>query len=520
MKKLILFLLLSVNCFSQLPYPIQSWANGTPASTCVFQSNVTAGSTIMAISTWQTSTNTPTVSDTRSTSFSQAYIDTSQTVRGAIYVGTAPTSGADTVTFTVSGSSGQNVACVEWNMGSISTTVDVGNVTAFVTSNHVAATNLATNVNGDLLVSFSTNTGGNGWGDETLGDKYLSTCPACGFASGYRITGVAGNYTTTYGLPSGGNQTGSIFQVAFKSSAITIVSPATIPDAIQGNTYSYTMQAVGGAGAYTWSISSGALPLSLSINSSTGAITGTATNSASGAFTVQVTDGSATTTQSTTLHVGTGAATATHVKNSNTSGVFTGGVTAGDLIIVSSAQLSTGLMGILKCTDSIGTVYKLSMNFYGIRAAEQFQVSEGVAPSTAANTVSCAGAGGSTIIATEYSGVQYFDDTQIYTVGTSGTTLTTSSLTTTAVNALLFSTWTTRSNVTSTSYGTCTSTFDHLTSESFGCYQIATTVTGYTESLTVNADATDWGSTFNSFRPASTGTAPLPPSNSGSSQVY
>jgi hypothetical protein len=59
-----------------------------------------------------------------------------------------------------------------------------------------------------------------------------------------------------------------------------------------GSTYSQTLQASGGTTPYIWSIVSGALPSGLSLNGSTGAISGTPTTAGTSNFTVQVRDSS------------------------------------------------------------------------------------------------------------------------------------------------------------------------------------------------------------------------------------
>ncbi len=50
------------------------------------------------------------------------------------------------------------------------------------------------------------------------------------------------------------------------------------------------LAATGGTAPYTWALSSGTLPAGLTLNASTGAITGTPTAASTTSFTVQVTD--------------------------------------------------------------------------------------------------------------------------------------------------------------------------------------------------------------------------------------
>src|SRR5207248_2932406 len=58
----------------------------------------------------------------------------------------------------------------------------------------------------------------------------------------------------------------------------------------QGAAYTSTLQATGGAGTRTWSISQGTLPAGLSLNTATGDISGNPTSVGNSAFTVQVQD--------------------------------------------------------------------------------------------------------------------------------------------------------------------------------------------------------------------------------------
>lgn len=60
-----------------------------------------------------------------------------------------------------------------------------------------------------------------------------------------------------------------------------------------GVAYSQTLVASGGTSPYTWALVSGSLPGGLSLNSSSGAITGTPTTTGTFNFTVEVTDSAA-----------------------------------------------------------------------------------------------------------------------------------------------------------------------------------------------------------------------------------
>jgi hypothetical protein len=69
------------------------------------------------------------------------------------------------------------------------------------------------------------------------------------------------------------------------------ITTTSLPAAVQGAPYSQTLAASGGKLAYTWSVSSGGLPSGLTLNSSTGVISGNLPSTAGPVnFTVQVTD--------------------------------------------------------------------------------------------------------------------------------------------------------------------------------------------------------------------------------------
>jgi hypothetical protein len=72
--------------------------------------------------------------------------------------------------------------------------------------------------------------------------------------------------------------------------ATVTLSPSSLPNAIINLAYSQTVTASGGTAPYTYTVSAGSLPVGLSLNSSTGAITGTPTATGTSSFTIKATD--------------------------------------------------------------------------------------------------------------------------------------------------------------------------------------------------------------------------------------
>jgi len=71
---------------------------------------------------------------------------------------------------------------------------------------------------------------------------------------------------------------------------IITVNPATLPNGTVGTGYNQIVSASGGTPPYAFAVSSGALPTGLTLNSSTGAITGTPTAAGTFTFTITATD--------------------------------------------------------------------------------------------------------------------------------------------------------------------------------------------------------------------------------------
>ena len=142
-----------------------------------------------------------------------------------------------------------------------------------------AGTTVAAYVNGVAAASTITDASGRyGWNP-------LFYVPGSSGTATFYVNGVLAPQTATYA-------SGVITQLNLYTttpSGLTITT-TSLPSGTIGIAYSQTLQAVGGTTPYTWSLSSGTLPAGLSLNASTGAITGTPTTAGTSNFTVMVTD--------------------------------------------------------------------------------------------------------------------------------------------------------------------------------------------------------------------------------------
>ena len=71
---------------------------------------------------------------------------------------------------------------------------------------------------------------------------------------------------------------------------VTFANPATLPNAIAGTPYSFTLEATGGRAPYSWRVSNGTLPEGLALVGASGVISGTAAATGTFNFTIEVTD--------------------------------------------------------------------------------------------------------------------------------------------------------------------------------------------------------------------------------------
>lgn len=117
----------------------------------------------------------------------------------------------------------------------------------------------------------------------------LSLSSSTGAITGTPTGAGASNFTVQVKDSANLTATHALSITVTAAAALTITT-TSLPNGTTGTVYSQTVQATGGVQPYTWSVTVGALPAGLSLNASTGAITGTPTAAGTSAFTVQVTD--------------------------------------------------------------------------------------------------------------------------------------------------------------------------------------------------------------------------------------
>jgi hypothetical protein len=209
--------------------------------------------------------------------------------------------------------------------GSISGTPTANGVSSFTVQltdggQRVATKTLSITISGQTL-TITTPSLPNG----SIGVAYSQTLAASGgtppytwaIASGSLPAGLSLNVKsgTLSGTPSGApatftftvqvtdSTTGPAPLTAQKAFTLSITPPAptittlSLPNGSIGVAYAQTLQASGGTPPYTWSLASGSLPAGLTLNPTTGSISGTPTAGGPFAITVMVTDSASQTAQ-------------------------------------------------------------------------------------------------------------------------------------------------------------------------------------------------------------------------------
>lgn len=492
-------------------------ATQTNAKVVAYSSNVASGSTLIVGFHIEGTCATPTIADTLTTTWGSPVASiTTASLCFYVWIGAATSSGADTVTITSALTVNPQTQVQEWT--NLSTTVDASATAtnAFV-SQAANMPAITTTKYRDLIIDFieCQNTDAIG---PAVGSSYE---PISGSGTGDAVFSqflIPSVNPTTFNsaLTDVNNRTCGELALAIESTTSLTVSTTAIPNAVQGQSYSFQLGATGGTGTNTWTTTAGSLPSGLSL-SSTGVISGTPTASNPNTIAFKVTDGSsATATKNLTIAVGTSLSTPVRVNHSTgTTSATISSVTSGNLLLVLYV-VSNGWNTVIP-TDSFGTI------FVPLPASSFALVLGG-----AAGTCRClvkyywgfaAGSGSDTISAglaasmevDEFSNIQDIFDTTVPSIvysSSGGSTITSNPVTTpvavTLVGAAAIGTVSGGTVVIQSPYtdnGTLLSRLD-------SGYQVGASVGSNTASWAVTANTSNlWAATLLGFRPTKTGTA-------------
>ena len=183
--------------------------------------------------------------------------------------------------------------------------------------------------------------------------SWLSLNGSTGALSGTPTSSGSSSFTITATDSNASNLTGSqAYTLTVNAASSLTVSPTTLANAVANSLYSVTLSATGGSGGYSFAVSAGTLPSWLSLNSSTGVLSGTPTTTGSSSFTIKATDSS----------------------NSNLTGsrAYTLTVNAASQLTVNPATLANA---------SVNSAYSATLSATGGSGSYSFAVSAGTLPS-------------------------------------------------------------------------------------------------------------------------------------------
>src|SRR5712692_32748 len=258
-----------------------------------FPANNTAGNLIVVFVRASTTSQTVTVTDTASNTYALAVSQT-QTTDGhqiRIFYATSAASSPNTVTATFSATNTHPWLSV-FEFTGVSALDQTAHAQGNSSSPNTGLT-AATTSNNELVFaglglpnnSTATVTAGTGF-QLLLQDAPPNTSRA---ATEGEIVSVSGQYAGTFSL-SAKTKWSAVVATFLNTAVAPSITTTTLPAGEQNVAYSATLASSGGTPPYTWTITLGTLPSGLSLNSSTGVISGTPTGSGTSSFTVQVTD--------------------------------------------------------------------------------------------------------------------------------------------------------------------------------------------------------------------------------------
>lgn len=209
----------------------------------------------------------------------------SQTTTSATYTAPAATSSQQTITITAT---------------SVAKSTQTGTITITVAAKP-AVTSTSANLTGAVGTAYSATLQVSGGISPYTWAVTSGTLPNCltlnastGAITGTPTAACAGTYNLTFTVTDSGSPTKltGTASLTLVITAPTLTFPTSLAGGAVGTAYAASVAAAGALGASTYTLASGALPADLSLNSSTGAITGTpqATDAGTFHFTVKVVD--------------------------------------------------------------------------------------------------------------------------------------------------------------------------------------------------------------------------------------
>ena len=239
------------------------------------------------------------VTDSQSNTYTSAVTNSGSAEYGnAIFVAlncAVLTAGTDTITVTFSSAAadGKTAAATGVPAAAHSGAVDIGVSATSAGSTAPSVTSGALAQTAEALIAWESNAAAGGaihWGTGSFTQQVAGfQAPSSNQYSSMASLVVSSQASVT----ASGTITSAkwaILLVSLKLSTGPVIVTSSLPAAYTGVAYNQTLTVSGGVSPYTWTVSAGSLPSGMSLGSSTGVISGTATAAGASSFTVKVTD--------------------------------------------------------------------------------------------------------------------------------------------------------------------------------------------------------------------------------------
>ena len=281
--------------------------SGVASLSVPFGAANTTGNLIIAFVRMSTTTQTVSVTDSVGNVYADAVSQAQSSDGHQVYVFFAKNikGGANTVTATFS-STNNHPWLAAYEYSGLSTTNPLDQTAHAQGSSAVLSTGATgSTASASELVFAATGLPSSYTGTTSVGTGYtlLQQNTSTSRAANEALLATAtGSFTGTFSLSSSANWSAVV--ATFATPSALRVTTTSLPGGTQNAAYTATLAATGGSGAYTWSIISGSLPAGLTLNVSTGVISGTPTGAGTSNFTVQVKDANnSTATQSLSITI-------------------------------------------------------------------------------------------------------------------------------------------------------------------------------------------------------------------------